>query len=539
MTHAASPSPGPSRPTPPPSDADYNRYERMVSDRVATLDPARPLFVTDAAGLAELWLANLPGDRQYYTCRACLEFIGRYGGLAHVDERGHLTSALWAGRQGEGEVPRFFLWADIALCHKVSGAEVEGVFVSDEAVWGRPRTGPWSHLSGPAAQLLHEGGAESAGQKAARLREEYRMLRRGLAEFGPAVVDAAVRVLEAEALPGSEKALGVARWLQRLHKDAALLARPQSDALRWLAAAAAPKGWCHVRSSMIGTLLEDILLGLPFDAVRRRWAEKVHPLQYMRPSAPPAAQAIDRAEALVERLGLARSLQRRYARLDEVVPLWLPHATSAPPPAGGVFSHLRPAGPPALELPARKMTWRRFCAEVLPRAEAIDFRVPGAGPFFALTTAVHADAPPLLRWDGDPRNPVGWFFRAHGSTAQRWSLAPGAWARVAAVCLKPCHWHRPDLHREQGEAAMLLLEGCRSAEDGPGGGFFPSQLRNELHEARAVLEAHALRATLAGRREATACGYALQRGAQGDYNCVLRCVLTGAAGDSYHIDRWE
>jgi hypothetical protein len=69
---------------------------------------------------------------------------------------------------------------------------------------------------------------------------------------------------------------------------------------------------------MIGTLLEDIHVGLPFDDFKAKFAAKMHPLQYQRPQAAPKVGAIAQAEKLVEQLGIVRSLKRRFARLDDL-----------------------------------------------------------------------------------------------------------------------------------------------------------------------------------------------------------------------------
>jgi hypothetical protein len=58
----------------------YQDFRRMVTARVSEL--RWPLFTTDVNSerLKEIFLANLPYGRQVYQGRACLDFIGTYGG---------------------------------------------------------------------------------------------------------------------------------------------------------------------------------------------------------------------------------------------------------------------------------------------------------------------------------------------------------------------------------------------------------------------------------------------------------------------------
>src|SRR6185437_11657230 len=112
-----------------------------------------------------------------------------------------------------------------------------------------------------------------------------------------------------------------------------------------------------------GTLLEDIAAGMSFEAVKARFAAKMRPDVYQRPQAAPAAGNIRRAEQIVEALGIAASLPRRYARVDELrdKALWLPRPKTAAP-AGGVFGHLTPrAATPTTSLVAKvpPMTWEK------------------------------------------------------------------------------------------------------------------------------------------------------------------------------------
>ena len=90
----------------------------------------------------------------------------------------------------------------------------------------------------------------------------------------------------------------VTRRLLALHEARASKRGPAADNLTWLAVATAPAGFCHVRSSMIGTLLEDVAAGMPFDAIKQRFDAKMHPLQYQRPTAMPSVPSINPSGSL-------------------------------------------------------------------------------------------------------------------------------------------------------------------------------------------------------------------------------------------------
>lgn len=516
------------------SDEGYAAFERLVAERVAAA--TGPLFTTDADpdALWDGYLGRLPERQQHYKCHCCRRFLQNHGHLVRIDTDGDAYSLLWSL---EG-VPEFFQAAVENLRMQAENAKVTGVFVSAEPVWGVPRTGNWTHLCGKPPKL-HSHALLSASQSAAEKKADFGMLCHALADYSVEAASQAVRVLEQGGLYRSEKAVAVANWFHDLHRQLHGVHGRRRQNLIWLAVATAPVGFCHVRSTIISTLLDDIKAGLGFSDISNRWKSKLHPLQYQRPTKAPTAGAIDQAEGIFEKLALAPALARRYATLADVqVRLWEPQPelpTTAP--TGGLFGHLRSSSPSIkeVELPPQKITWGNFRAKVLPTAKSMDVVVPSSGGFYGLVTAADPTAPPLLQWDSlEQRNPVSWYFYHNGSTADRWNLRSGAYAAVTTVFLPPCHWHRPDHFQQHGQKVFFALANCRDLYKKAGLALFPECLRSELHGVRAVIEAHSGKGEIVGAEEGTANGLALQP------NGVVTVRVQGDGGSaSYIIDRFE
>lgn len=516
------------------SDEQYDRFEQAVRERVAGL--AGPFFQTDASpdALWDAYLSNLPEQRrQHYNCSACRRFVRRFGPLVTIDKDGKATPAVWSL-----SVPAFFAGSVEGLRRVVAKSDVSGVFLSSEPNWGVPRTKAWTHLSGPSP-WVYAGAVKSAAQEMAEKKDDFAMLCRGLADYPKAVVNQALTVLRADAMDRSEKTFGVAQWLSALH--AKVLAFPaRRDNLIWAAVAAAPPGFCHVRSTVIATLLDDIVAGLPFESIRQRWAQKMHPLRYQRPQAAPKAGTIEQAEKLVEKLGVAASLGRRFARLEDVLAkLWVPRAEGPQRSSGGgVFAHLRPAARGSaklVELPAGAITWEKFGRSVLPEARQIEVQVPARGSFYGLVTAADPAAPPILQWDGlagHPPNPVSWYFYSEGSSASQWGLSPG-WAKVSAVFYGPPHWQEPEKFAHHARHVFFAIKGARDGQTSTLA-LFPEFLKPDFHGIRAVIEAHSRSARLAGGEEADANGLAFNKGSP-----VTVRVRAADSVATYTIDRFD
>jgi hypothetical protein len=460
-----------------------------------------------------------------------------------IDDDGDLLPVMW--NETAGDVPEFYRPAFMGMRDRVRRAKVTGVFKATHGVWGQPsNVGPggktWRHMSviAPVA-LIYDNRALTAGQAIAAARENFATVQNALSVFTAPLLDQALRVLESGHLDRAEKLLGPVRWLRALHD------RPKGrrgENLLWRAVATAPEGYCHPRASVVAPLLADIVAGTPFDVLQARHAAKVESMRYQRPQAAPTAGNIAAAEALVAKLGIDRSLERRFARLDELQTVWTPK-DPAPPPrstSGGVFSHLAPKAAefPAssVGLPQSVMTWVKFARDVLPRAERMQLLVPArSGRFLAFTTAVHADAPPILKWDRDgARNPVAWYVHVPPSAAVTWNLSGGAWTEVEAVVPMPTMWgDRPMPFISDG--VVLILPGMKDGRKGVSNALFPECLHAELHGVRATIEAYSKSASL-GDSDGSACGYDVRKG--GEIECGLR-VLAGGAWSVYKIDRWD
>jgi hypothetical protein len=399
------------------TDRSKDRYEEfsasIVSYFATCVTKTTPLFTTDAEGLWDAYLNNIPEyARQHYNCHSCRHFINHFGSLVTISEGGNTFSPLWDVMG----VPELFTESVKALRKIVLTSRVTGVFTSKEAALGYPVTGEWSHIYVrlPTAKVF-KSLVKTPFQEMAEKHEDFKMLMLALSEYPVEIVDQAVNLLQSESLYRSDKFLGVAKWFKELHeKRASAKSSERKTNMVWVAVATAHAGYCHVKSSMIGTLLDDLRSGLTFTEVSRRFSEKMNPAQYMRAQVAPAQGNIDNAEKIIEKLGLADSLKRRYATLDEI-PVFEWRDVKSIPTAikpGKVFSMVTPKKDVPvsndLQLPTTTMTWEKFNRTVLPTADSIEVKVDNPNRFVALVTASVQPCTNLLQWN----NPFSWYY--HG-----------------------------------------------------------------------------------------------------------------------------
>ena len=419
-----------------PHDEGYEAFLAAIRDTFTRLTASGgPLFTTATGDLFDAFLYTLPQARQkHYDCRACRRFLETYGSLVTVLTDGTAVPVMW----DPATAPPFFAKTVQHLWNMVRHAKITGVFLSRETTWGlasnedpgRPvgrdglpakAAGEWHHMAvvPPSSRVLRHSTLSARQVMAERL-EDHGMLGRGIGAFPAPVVRQAHTYLKSGHLYRPEKCLGVAEWLLALHASLDATSNPSArEGLLWRATATAPGGFCHVKTTVIGPLLEDVAAGLPFEDIRRKFNAKLDPNAYGHSTAAPTAGNVAAAEKIVATLGAAGSLERRYARFDELREMvWKPREAKSAPigaKAGGVFGHLLHREAPTTaqtETPPTVMTWRKFSETVLPSAISIDVQVPASSArFAALVTAGQQDTPPILQWDSvEKRNPFSWYY---------------------------------------------------------------------------------------------------------------------------------
>lgn len=513
------------------SDADYHKFEKIIKERVAAI--RGPLFRADVRNdvLWDLFINKISiRYRQHYTCNCCKNFITTYGAILVENEYGQLVSPLWSTRG----IPKTFKNSVAALSKYVNEARVGGSFFTSAKYWGSPSSGGWSHLSGIYAEPFKETTLLDT-QKQAATDEEYKMLERAIREISVRDVEHALAFLKSNRIHNGHLALGHCEWFLGLLKK-----EVNDDRALWPEVAKAPTGWCHVKTSILGSLIADIHAGYTETQIRNKWLERTEGTNYRRPKAEPKLGAIERANKLVQKLGIKSSFDRSFANLGDVkVKLWVPKYEKVVKNAAyGIFGdlfnpvELRQGFPPTgVSSVPEKITWSRFRAEVMPKANTIEYKTEINAPFYGLVTATNYFSKNILKWD----NPVSWFFYNGGSHPSVWRLpSPGNWVPVTAIFLAPPWWQNETaIVQGIAKTAMFALAGAKTTDKVPLS-IFPQILRDEFHEIRSVVEAYSNTYEVKDGWVVNANGVAFQDNGLQSHPLTLRVD----GGRIYIIDRW-
>lgn len=388
-----------------------NRFNSIVKN-------GGKIFKTNAEDMWETFISNLPENaRQFYNCNACRHFFNRYGGLVTINENGAMSSVLF---EVTVDTPKFFLNAVVEMNKEVLSSKVIGVFIPEQETLGYPVTGEHTHFYAKLPKtIVNRSLTHTASQVMAEKREEFKMLVNALNLYSLDTVGNAVYLIQSDTLYRSQRFLSKLEWFKDVmeKKESTSNSRNKRNIL-WLAIANAPTGHAHIRSGMVGTLLDDIQSGLPVESIVTRFEEKMS--EYMRSTATPSEQAIFEAERVVSKLGIENSLGRRYATYEEIPEfIWRNRNKETKglntvvrgEKSSGVFGHLakKPKDSQSpIQAPSTVMTWEKFKRTVLPTADSIEVLVDNANRLMAMITALDETAPNILQWN----NPFSWYY--HG-----------------------------------------------------------------------------------------------------------------------------
>lgn len=520
----------------------YKMFEQHVKDCV--INPDIPLFQTDVDA-EEVWstyINNIPTEyRQHYNCNCCKNFIKRYGNLVTLTktETGSVIveSVLWK-RASEQMGP--FGVVNNELRTLVLSKRISNVFSLDtkEFVIGNPEAGGWTHLHKPIkreCKFINRDKLLTASQKEAEYKQDFIMLKNVLIDFPLSVISDAYRVVKSGHIEQASISENMVEWLLDLSKDwNDQNNKAYRDLLVWLAVATAPRGYAHIRNTILGELMAMLKEGKTFDQVNVRWKQMVNPLNYQRPKAAPSEGAIDRAEDIFNKLNLQSSLDRRYARFEEIPSfVWRPNSVEQDTKKyglneHGIFGELRPGknkkGYTPIELPASKMTVTEFLNKLTNEAASIN-KVEikpnlTSNAYFGFLTASDPESEPILQWDcrnildkSDEGNPVSWYFNSAITQPTDWNLSHYTWTECTGICKPPYMWGisevvSKDLYSHLPTHLFLILKDCRPKVP-CSLGLFPAILKNELREVRSVIEAYSNKNKATGSELASACGIAL------------------------------
>lgn len=447
--------------------------------------------------LMDIFLAYLPDDeRQRYTCRTCRKFINDYGGLVSLDQEGTATSIMW-----DFETDSIFKRSVEELKKYVEKAAIQSVFYYENRVWGEGEKGGYTHLSVTPGNVGR--GYSSLWMAAGKMQnsiEDFTLLSKNLYRWKMEVIDKAIGLFKSKTLINGYMILpqveSFKQMIELVQDTKNVLVK---EKLKWFMVAVLPPGPIRINNGILGYLFDDLKAGKPANKVKSNFNSAADPTRYMRSNSKPSDGNLDVADKLIIEKGLAKSFERRYARLEDLELIWEPGKSSTPTPQQSLFGHLKSTNV-SQELTVMDtivpISMRTFMEDVAPDAKEMAIYCALHG-YCALVTAVHPDAPSIIKWSTEEApTHLSWYTYPSVTHANKWNLEYG-WNKVTGIVEYD--------KRSKLNGNIFLIEGCMDSNS-PGLALFPATLRSDLHEIRKSIEAFSVAGELAGKEDGNACG---------------------------------
>lgn len=170
----------------------------------------------------------------------------------------------------------------------------------------------------------------------------------------------------------------------------------------------------RIRNNSIGTLLVDLSEGVDVETAVKKYEKIVAPENYKRPKPIFTKRMREEAKKKVEELGYTSSLQRRFARIDDITVNNVLYSDidskAAPTDTDDPFSILesQEVVVPKQFNYATQIPIDKFIKDILPAATHIEALVEGRlrKNFVSLITSKDENAPSMFKWN----NPFSWAY---------------------------------------------------------------------------------------------------------------------------------
>ena len=399
--------------------SEFIRFKEAVRQQMETLSGLQLFRVDiDKNLLYDTYLQSFrPEDnpvfreRTEHDCQCCKQFILAAGGIVAIGTEGLIS--IW-----DVAVPNtpYQVVAD-ALAKLVKSKPIKDVLLHPEKNLGTDHnhqlavdddtavasTITWSHFHFPLPDRFVKRG-EDIGTTLSNTRSGKEVFERALHEISIEAVETVIELIEQKSIYRGEEHLSVVQLFLKHRKAFSKLPFSQYDNYCWENSVKLGNA-AKIRNSAIGTLLIDVSDGMELDAAVRKFEAMVAPTNYKRPTALITKSMIDKAQKKVEELGIAESLQRRFAVVEDITANNVLFADRSAKKAMNVFDEM------ADQVPDKTSKFDKvdevdigtFVKDILPKASSIELLVENAhsNNFMSLIAPMEPDAKQIFKWDNN------------------------------------------------------------------------------------------------------------------------------------------
>ena len=394
---------------------DFKKFATLVRQHFDAMSTGE-VFVVGVSGdeLYETYLDAFPAGtneiyrtRREFDCSADKNFIRNLGNVVTI-VNGQLVT-VW-DIYDQAEYP-FNVVAE-TLASLVRGNLINSVYRTKETSYGAEllrelqEDGSVHNWYNFSAKINKNQRTDEADKIKGEFNTKAQVFKRGLEELTPSSLTTTIDLIDAEEplYRGAEFKKSVTEFA-KLQKAYSLLNSDEArDIFVWANIGNVAAG---LRNSVIGSLLQDLSAGVDMVDAVRLFESKVAPTNFKRSKSLITPNMIKDAMKTIDKLGLEKALERRFAKISDVTinnVLFVDNAVRGAM-KGGIASLLMEEAVTAKPdvSKAENIGIEDFINNVVPKINSIDLVVKNSmvGNFMSMTAPIHDEVERLFRWDNN------------------------------------------------------------------------------------------------------------------------------------------
>ena len=437
---------------------EFKKFKKQLQENFAEIvKDVDHLFEVnvDKDEMWNLYLDSFPAgtneiyrERREYDCCCCRHFIKSIGNAVVIKD--NQVHTIWEFNTGSST----FQPVVDALDKYIKERAVSDVYViktgsvgtdhNCEEVDGKINT--YNHLFLVLPDKLVTTSYRSEGEIKGQFRDIKNVFKRSLDEITQEAIETVLELIMQNSLyKGAEWKTTISSFL-KYKKEYECTPVEQRDNYAWEKSIKAGPVIGKIRNHSIGTLLVNISEGMDLDTAVKKYEQIVAPANYKRPKAIYTKKMLEEAQKTVQDLGYMDSLQRRFARLDDITVnnILFSNRDAAKRISGSIFDDMAAEVQvnPKKFSKVEEITVDQFVSDVLPTAKELEvfFDNKLTQNMVSLIAPQNPDAPSMFKWN----NAFGWAYSGNITDSDIRENVKSAGGKVDGVLRFSIQWNDLD-----------------------------------------------------------------------------------------------
>lgn len=356
-------------------------------------------------------------ERRYFDCNCCRRFVYAFGNVVAI--KNTKITSIWDFDAGDADMQ---VVVD-SMSKYVKNRAVQNVFLTDVTSFGEAASSremingkvhEWNHFNCKIPDKFKFSGI--VGSQLSNYQVVRDVFERSVKEISEDAILTVLDLINANNFYRGSEWKGALEVFLKAHREYAK--SKAKDAYLWETSVRLGPAIGKIRNHSIGKLLTDITEGGDLEKAVKFYEKMVAPDNYKRPMEIFTKKQIEEAQKLFEAEGLAPSLPRRSATLDDIKVndcIFTDRMVSRMKGDGNPFDEMKSdlGVTPKNFGRVEEITIDKFLADVVPTATSMELYLANAheSNLVTLIAPVNKDSKSLFKWD----NGFSWAY--HGNVA--------------------------------------------------------------------------------------------------------------------------